>query len=254
MLKFFRNIRQNLIMENLPAGQAGKTTKYFKYAIGEIFLVVIGILIALQINNWNETNKDRKIESNYLVALKKELIADTTGLSLYVLQPFYEKENNLKLGRDYFKGNYQINDTIEFLNKIALAKSMWGFVWTLNTNVYSELKSTGNLQKINNPELRQDIARYYSRLDLGQLISDTNKSDYKKFINANLFYDNQLKKVSSTFDYHFLLNKLKTEEFYELCNLELAHNQIIYSWANNIKHQAKELLNSIDNYKTNEDD
>ena len=50
MIKFFRKIRQNLLMEN-------KTGKYFKYAIGEIVLVVIGILIALQINNWNENRK-----------------------------------------------------------------------------------------------------------------------------------------------------------------------------------------------------
>jgi len=48
MIKFFRKIRQNLLLEN-------KTAMYFKYAIGEIILVVIGILIALRINNWNET-------------------------------------------------------------------------------------------------------------------------------------------------------------------------------------------------------
>ena len=52
MIKFFRKIRQNLLMEN-------KTSKYFKYAIGEIILVVIGILIALQINNWNENRKEK---------------------------------------------------------------------------------------------------------------------------------------------------------------------------------------------------
>jgi hypothetical protein len=50
MIKFFRQIRQNLIMKN-------NTGKYFKYAIGEIILVVIGILIALQINNWNTTRE-----------------------------------------------------------------------------------------------------------------------------------------------------------------------------------------------------
>jgi len=55
MIKFFRKIRQNLLSE-------GKTGKYFKYAIGEIVLVVIGILIALQINNWN-TNKINQSES-----------------------------------------------------------------------------------------------------------------------------------------------------------------------------------------------
>ena len=46
MIKLFRNIRQNLLNEGLPAGQAGKTSKYLKYAIGEIILVVIGILMA----------------------------------------------------------------------------------------------------------------------------------------------------------------------------------------------------------------
>ena len=55
MIKFFRKIRQNLLSE-------GKTEKYFKYAIGEILLVVIGILIALQINNWNEQRKANKQE------------------------------------------------------------------------------------------------------------------------------------------------------------------------------------------------
>ncbi len=50
MIKFFHKIRQNLLNE-------GKTTNYFKYALGEIVLVVIGILIALQINNWNENRK-----------------------------------------------------------------------------------------------------------------------------------------------------------------------------------------------------
>ena len=55
MIKFFRHIRQNLLMEN-------KTGKYFKYAIGEIVLVVIGILIALSINNWNESRKNKILE------------------------------------------------------------------------------------------------------------------------------------------------------------------------------------------------
>ena len=65
MIKFFRKIRQNLLMEN-------KTSKYFKYAIGEILLVVIGILIALQINNWNEANKSRDQE----IKIYYEILSD----------------------------------------------------------------------------------------------------------------------------------------------------------------------------------
>ena len=59
MIKFFRHIRKSLLMEN-------KTSKYFKYAIGEIILVVIGILIALQINNWNESKKQLNEAKSYL--------------------------------------------------------------------------------------------------------------------------------------------------------------------------------------------
>jgi len=66
MIKFFRNIRKSLLMEN-------KTSKYFKYAIGEIILVVIGILIALQINNWNEYKKERKQETKVLSELLSSL-------------------------------------------------------------------------------------------------------------------------------------------------------------------------------------
>jgi len=59
MIKFFRKIRQNLLSE-------GKTGKYFKYAVGEIVLVVIGILIALSINNWNENRKTKQFEYRIL--------------------------------------------------------------------------------------------------------------------------------------------------------------------------------------------
>ena len=65
MIKFFRKIRYNLMSEN-------KTAKYFKYAIGEIILVVIGILIALQINNWNEKQKDIEKEQQILLSLREE--------------------------------------------------------------------------------------------------------------------------------------------------------------------------------------
>ncbi|MDY2587551.1 DUF6090 family protein [Winogradskyella aquimaris] len=65
MIKFFRHIRKSLLEQN-------KMGKYFKYAIGEIILVVIGILIALQINNWNEERKDSYEEQKILVQLKNE--------------------------------------------------------------------------------------------------------------------------------------------------------------------------------------
>jgi len=70
MIKFFRKIRQRLLTENPPDSRAGKFSKYLIYAIGEIILVVIGILIALSINNWNESKKMNK----EIVSLSKSII------------------------------------------------------------------------------------------------------------------------------------------------------------------------------------
>jgi len=73
MIKFFRKIRQNSIAEN-------KFSDYLKYAIGEILLVVIGILIALSINNWNDYQKDRAMGKVLLESLLKDLEKDQSIL------------------------------------------------------------------------------------------------------------------------------------------------------------------------------
>lgn len=67
MLKFFRKIRQKLLGE-------GKIKNYSLYAIGEITLIVVGILIALQIGNWNENSKTRKNEIITLKSIRQEMI------------------------------------------------------------------------------------------------------------------------------------------------------------------------------------
>ena len=76
MIKFFRQIRQNLLSE-------GKTGKYFKYAIGEIILVVIGILIALQINSWNDDRKAKIVENNFFANILLDLEKDDEKLKYY---------------------------------------------------------------------------------------------------------------------------------------------------------------------------
>ena len=73
MIKFFRRIRRQLLAEN-------KFSKYFFYAVGEIVLVVIGILIALQINNWNQNRLNRIEEKNYYSNIKRQLDEDKNGI------------------------------------------------------------------------------------------------------------------------------------------------------------------------------
>jgi len=240
MIKFFRKMRQDLLL-------TGKTGKYLKYAIGEIILVVIGILIAISINNWNEYQKDRKIESIYLSGLKKELISDTTSISQYIIKPYEEKMNILKKAKDFYRGSSEVKDTAVMVDNIGKFNGGWSFNWTLNTNVYKELESTGNLRKIRDSKFRQELSKYYSRLILVQQITDKSESGIRHFLNANSFYDSKLKKIESELDYHQLIQQFKADEFYEVCNLELAQAQLMYNWALNMKERGTELLKTIDN-------
>ena len=77
MTRIFRNIRQKLASEN-------KVMAYLRYAVGEIILVVIGILIAIQINNWNETRKENISENEFIKAVKNDLKNDKDYIQVIV--------------------------------------------------------------------------------------------------------------------------------------------------------------------------
>ena len=79
MLRLLRRIRQSLL-------GSGQTSRYILYAIGEIALVVIGILIALQINNWNESKKLHHTQKVYLKEIRNDLVQDTALLSHVIKQ------------------------------------------------------------------------------------------------------------------------------------------------------------------------
>ena len=78
MIHFFRKIRQKLLMEN-------KTSRYFKYAIGEIILVVIGILIALQINTWNQKRIDKNQENDVIAKLHKDFKENKKSIKGFII-------------------------------------------------------------------------------------------------------------------------------------------------------------------------
>ncbi|RPA68538.1 hypothetical protein EF405_08105 [Cyclobacteriaceae bacterium YHN15] len=116
MISFFRKIRQKLLQEGLPAGQAGKVINYLKYATGEIFLVVVGILIALSINNWNETRKDQIAEGEFLEGIKNDLTEDRIYIE-YILnriEPKIEAYNQLNkdLPLDYIIDKIEIDSLL----------------------------------------------------------------------------------------------------------------------------------------------
>jgi len=158
MIRFFRQIRQNLIMEN-------KTSKYLKYAIGEIVLVVFGILIALQINNWNENRKDKLRENELKIALLSDFKETRTRL-----------QETIKKQQKVIDCSRQLIVSYETKQLKTIKDSLpnligWGFgSWYRAepvTKTYQSMISTGNIELLSNSTLKQKLADFHAELDSG---------------------------------------------------------------------------------------
>jgi len=152
MIKFFRQIRKSLLMEN-------KTSKYLKYAIGEIVLVVIGILIALQINNWNETRKFNNLKKVYIERLIDDLKQDTLQVNILV-DDLNKRQSIIEtIIADLGSSNNAHYSISAIENYFAEGWNMLDF--TPSASTYSDLSQTGNMNVFRNSELTNRIKNYY---------------------------------------------------------------------------------------------
>ena len=155
MIKFFRKIRQNLLLEN-------KTGKYLKYAIGEIILVVIGILIALQINNWNENSKERNVEQEYLVSLKEEFNHNLIELDSVIKTNSINRDNALELSN--LMGPDSPSITEKGFADLTMNTTNWEVQFRPNQAVLDEIISSGKLAIFSNNKLKFALSAYYGKL------------------------------------------------------------------------------------------
>ncbi len=142
-----------------------KVSKYFLYAIGEIILVVIGILIALQINNQNIFKQERSIEKTYLIALKEEFKTNKIKLDETI-----DLNNSLIDGVDKLIGLFQKN-VIDTTSERTVVNYLFETLsseihYTPSSGVLTDIVNSGNLKLIQNHELRQKIASFESSLDV----------------------------------------------------------------------------------------
>ncbi len=160
MIKFFRRIRYDLMEKN-------KTGKYLKYAIGEVVLVMIGILLALQVNNWNESQKANKIGVKYLMGIQNDLkndiaLADSIlkqlkpGFSIIssIDSVFYQ---NQIYNTDRYGSLFDKPDTL-IVNGVFYRNLSFRSI----NSTYQSLISDGQSSLIKNKELFQEIQRIYN--------------------------------------------------------------------------------------------
>ena len=137
MTTFFRKVRYNLVGKN-------KTGKYLKYAIGEIVIVLVGILIALSINNWNENRKKDSLKSSYIQLLKTDLKADLILLE----KEIKSMEIDISKMNSYSSRLSSPLANIDTIIKIARFEFLGSFnaALSLNRNTINSLMSTGNIE------------------------------------------------------------------------------------------------------------
>ena len=169
MIKFFRKIRQKMLTEN-------KFSKYLLYAIGEIVLVVIGILIALQINNWNEYQKERKSEQLLLSEIRENLKYDLHDFESNITT-LQNKSISSKMILKVLEKNMPYHDSLGYYFSYLNAYPHF----SSKTNGYKLLQSKG-LELIINSNLRNKISDLYEDRYQYLLTFEKERIDYNKVL------------------------------------------------------------------------
>jgi len=237
MIKFFRHIRQSLINE-------GKTTKYLKYAIGEIFLVVIGILIALQINNWNEKRKGKITEhesyENLLTSLEKDSLELVTILSY---QNKSLADQNRFIGSDYaeIKASMTIEEISRSLNDVYFG----AYSFFPKYGTYNALMSNEGIDLLRSKEIKSLLIELYDYQfkkyeDRDAVIDHKFMYDFIPFVQRKLGFF-----VDSNFGYNMVDSVVFKKNYDELVlqckNLNVMLKQSIIS-LNEIQKTVNDLI------------
>ena len=165
MIKFFRHIRRHLLSES-------KFSKYLIYAIGEIILVVIGILIALQFNNWNESRKENILAKNYYKRLLSDLKADKEYANKYISRI----DSSLVLYDNYRKSYRKPNLSLAEILKNLGTNDVLTLDLEFKTKTIETLINTGDLQ-ILNPKIIDVITEYNGSKNQIEILARDNNED-----------------------------------------------------------------------------
>ncbi|MFZ9004360.1 MAG: DUF6090 family protein [Robiginitalea sp.] len=163
MLRFFRQIRQRLLTDN-------KFSKYLLYAVGEILLVVIGILIALQVNNWNTVRSEEKELNEYLLTIAENIQSD-----LPVIQSLKNQRDSMKVYVQKYwtlsnKEFYEISDASALTRTIIFGFEVGNF--NSNQSGFESLKTSGLIGKIQGTDIAESIFGYYRKVGIINNLAD----------------------------------------------------------------------------------
>lgn len=237
MINTFRKIRQQFMNQN-------KTSKYLKYAIGEIVLVMIGILLAMQINNWNENRKHQNEFNNILRTISQDLKRDT--LVAGIISKYYEEveKNSLKIiNKEVNRNNYKKHPEVRSL--VSRYRS-----FTVQTKGFEMVKDYSSKNKIRNDSIFTTVSQFYTPfLD----ILDDSNGFVKKEVLSNIEtykkYDWFVDWTQGKYSQEMILYFTESEEYRKQVashNLLAGKNHLLF--VNAYKTNATKLIEYIDKH------
>ncbi|MEM6516337.1 MAG: DUF6090 family protein [Bacteroidota bacterium] len=185
MIKLFRRIRYNLMGNDKTGSTASPSGRYFKYAIGEIVLVVTGILIALQINNWNDQRKLKQQELTYYCKISEDLKTDIENINRTLVSLKERKNSAKRLLINLLK--IQHDKAVLFEDYLGAVRS-YDYIPTKAAII--DITSSGKLENLKNRELKNEILNHYSDLDFAlKVIEENDKQIFEKIFSYDSFTD-----------------------------------------------------------------
>lgn len=214
MTQLFRNIRRRLLHEN-------RFTRYLIYAIGEIFLIVIGILIALKLNNLNEARKNTELEQVYLHGILDNLAEDIIALEGHA--DLQRKRLNyftilLKaFSDDNLRSEY-------YLLKKAISDASTNYDFDPQRNIFDGMRSSGKVEIIQSPELLHKIQEYYKQSEAvvkWENESNDNLRHHKREVYSNFINYNSTEDFDSKWE-----SKLDEEDFMQFFKRKIDDDKV----------------------------
>ncbi|MBT8272174.1 MAG: hypothetical protein KJO77_00095 [Bacteroidia bacterium] len=241
MIKFFRRFRQQLLSEN-------KFRKYVLYAVGEIILVVIGILIALQINNWNQNQKLKKEETKLLKGLHAEFSENLVK---------FDSNYKNQLNRDQIIKRLLDPKTVEApfetLDSLIYFHG-WNFKFNPSTGIYNSVINSGKIDLISDDSLKIAISKFNN-----YLVDFEEEEEGANYYGTNFMTPYMRSQLYYRFPFQ---NRTAEQRHYddinyrEVIQSDRTRNELIFYWSyllitleegQELRHQIVSIIKMIEN-------
>jgi hypothetical protein len=224
-----------------------RVRSYLLYAAGEVILIVLGILIAIQLDAAAQQRYERSLERNYIENLLADLRLDIDRSDSWFGR-FDQKLNGLKAAKDFYFGDFEPRDPQRFFSDVGIGGAGSRGQLLTDAATYQELISTGNLRYIRSDAMKAKIIDFYTYKEFMAVYATNLRTDYATYTNGSRPYSPRGDLVEDPRDLPVARERFRRPEFLALINEELTFAYSINSVMTTHVGDAKALIETLEAY------